>query len=86
MNSSRLKRAYDMIPTNSSMALADDTSMAARKFLCVHEAAHIMTARTRTVSSGAQHRVALMRCMGAHPAGGDVHDPHPLQHIDMIHQ
>ena len=62
MNSSRLKRAYDMIPTNSNMALADDTSMAARKFLCVHKTAHIMTARTKTINSGAQHRVALLRC------------------------
>jgi hypothetical protein len=62
MNSSRLKRAYDMMPTNSSIALADDTSMAAKKFLCDQQPVRDFAARTETVRLRRTHQIALLRC------------------------
>lgn len=80
MNSSRLKRAYDMMATNSRRAAPDETRMAAKKFFC---GSNMSSARTHSQEArDVTKRKHLIRrhlqVFQTHPAGGNVHDAHPL--------
>lgn len=85
MNSSRLKRAYDMIAMNSNKAPPEETRIAAKKFLCINtsvlstqRACRLCRSYQHIVSAGMRTVMYIIMHVSAHPACSNVHDAHPL--------